>query len=75
MFRRLLCDSPEELLTASWLCADVMAFGAICELEDCDVRVPQDVSVVSWGGTQFARWSDATVTTVSFDYGGVAELG
>ncbi len=67
-------SSGEEPPTAIWFTADVMAFGAIRELRSRGLSVPQDLSVVGWGGTLFSSWVEPRLTTVAFNHEQVGEL-
>ena len=51
---------------------DVMALGVTARLLQSGVRVPEQISVVGWGGTQLAGYTTPAVTTLAVPLG---ELG
>jgi len=62
----------DRLPTAVICFNDVMALGLTGRLLELGVRVPQQVSVVGWGGSQLAGHSTPAITTVAVP---LAELG
>jgi DNA-binding LacI/PurR family transcriptional regulator len=53
-------DRPTGVICSS----DLMAIGALKEARDAGLRVPEDVSVVGFDGTDAAGWTDPPLTTV-----------
>ncbi len=47
---------------------DDMALGAMCALREAGLRIPDDVSVVSFDNAPHARFLDPPLTTVAFDF-------
>jgi len=62
--RQLMARSDRRL--DALICAnDLMAIGAIdCARLECDLRVPQDLSIVGFDGVAPAMWSSYKLTTV-----------
>ena len=52
-------------MTAVLTMSDTMAAGVIRALADLGLRVPQDVSVTGFDGTQMARFFIPSITTIS----------
>jgi LacI family repressor for deo operon, udp, cdd, tsx, nupC, and nupG len=51
--------------TAIFCSGDGMAMGAMAELKKHDLTVPADVSIIGFGGLEFAVYADPPLTTVS----------
>jgi LacI family transcriptional regulator len=64
---RRLIESGERF-TAVVLGNDQMAIGALAALHEHDLRVPDDVSVVGFDNSYFARFLIPPLTTVAFDF-------
>ena len=60
--RRFFAEHPE--VTAVLTMSDSMAVGVIRALRDMGKRVPQDVSVTGFDGTEMARYYIPSITTV-----------
>ncbi|MFV0466317.1 MAG: LacI family DNA-binding transcriptional regulator [Lachnospiraceae bacterium] len=63
---RILARSND--LTAIFAMSDVMAIGAIRALIDHGYRVPEDMSVIGFDGTQLARYYNPKLTSVQQQY-------
>lgn len=50
--------------TALFVSSDAQAHGVLSECQELGLRVPQDVSIVSFDGTQSARFTSPTLTTM-----------
>lgn len=59
---RLLARCPD--LTAIFALSDVMAIGAIRALQDCGLRVPEDISVMGYDGLPLGRFTVPRLTTI-----------
>ena len=70
--RRLLelCDPPDAVFCFN----DLLALGALREVYDHDVRVPDDLAVVGWDDIEEGRYSTPTLTTISPDKSRIAAL-
>ena len=55
--------------TAVMVANDLMAIGALHALRENGLRVPEEVSVVSFDNRPHARYLDPPLTTVAFDFG------
>ena len=53
-------DRPTGVICSS----DVMAIGALREARDAGLRVPEDLSVVGFDGTEAADWVEPPLTTI-----------
>ncbi|MHA6763786.1 LacI family DNA-binding transcriptional regulator [Streptacidiphilus sp. PAMC 29251] len=53
---------------------DVMAMGLTASLLRSGVRVPEQISVVGWGGTQLASYTTPAVTTMAVPLGELGSL-
>lgn len=68
-------DGAKELLasgepfTAVVIGTDNMALGAMHAFREAGLRVPEDVSVVSYDNTEFAGYLEPPLTTVDFSFG------
>ena len=60
--RRLLADDPR--LDAVFVASDLMAYGALRTLREAGRRVPDDVAVIGFDGTEMARYAEPALTTV-----------
>lgn len=86
---RILCDwSVEQTFEAvhAWLSAGGRAEGLIClndriamgacqALRQLGLRIPEDVSVVSFDGSEVARWLRPTVTSVGIPFFEMGQRG
>jgi LacI family transcriptional regulator len=54
--------------TAVMVGSDVMALGAMCALREHGVRIPDDVSVISFDNAELASFTDPPLTTIDFDF-------
>ncbi|TDE91530.1 LacI family transcriptional regulator [Occultella glacieicola] len=63
-------DALDALVCAN----DLLAIGAMHILRGAGLRVPQDVAVIGWDGTEDGNYSNPTLTTVAPDLGALAEL-
>lgn len=54
--------------TAVMVANDNMAVGALHALREADLRVPDDISVVSFDNAAHAQYLSPPLTTVSFDF-------
>ncbi|GAB2580303.1 LacI family DNA-binding transcriptional regulator [Microlunatus antarcticus] len=61
--------------TALFVASDVQAIGVLWACHELGVRVPEDVAVVSMGGTRAAAYSIPTLTTVRQDVVYLATTG
>ncbi len=61
-----------ERPTAIFAANDVMAFGAICAIQDAGLRIPQDIAIVGYDNRDFAKIFRPRLTTVSMP---VYEMG
>jgi LacI family transcriptional regulator len=50
--------------TAIFLANDVMAFGALQAIQECGMRIPQDISVAGYDDIPFAKYVHPALTTV-----------
>jgi DNA-binding LacI/PurR family transcriptional regulator len=69
-----LLEGKEEPPTAVWFGGDIMAVGALKELQRHDLSVPGQVSIIGWGNTQFSSYSEPELTTVSVDFKQIGQL-
>ena len=51
-------------ITAIFAMSDMMAMGALRALKDMDIKVPQDMSVIGYDGTDIANFCIPRITTV-----------
>jgi LacI family transcriptional regulator len=58
--------------TALFVASDIQAIGVLWACHELGVRVPEDVAVVSLGGTRAAAYAIPTLTTVRQDVGYLA---
>ena len=63
---RLLRKYPD--LTAVFAMSDVMAIGAIRALRDMDYRIPEDISVIGFDGTDLAEYYNPKLATIKQQY-------
>jgi DNA-binding LacI/PurR family transcriptional regulator len=63
--RKLLTKPKAKRPTGVICSSDLMAIGAIREAREAGLRVPEDVSVVGFDGTDAAGWTDPPLTTVA----------
>jgi LacI family transcriptional regulator len=54
--------------TAVMVGTDYMAMGALRALKECGLRVPDDVSIVSFDNTELSAYTDPPLTTVDFKF-------
>ncbi len=54
--------------TAVMMGADTIAFGAMRALREHNLRVPEDVSVLSFDNSELAQFTEPPLTTVAFDF-------
>src|SRR5690606_15371653 len=64
---RHLLDQGQPF-TAVIVANDTMAIGALHAIRERGLRVPDDVSLVSYDNAPFARFLDPPLTTVAFDF-------
>jgi LacI family transcriptional regulator len=64
--KRLIEKYPE--LTAVFAMSDVMAIGAIRALRDMGYRVPEDISVIGFDGTELAEYYNPRLATIKQQY-------
>lgn len=57
----------EDLPSALFTCADIMAIGAIQALQSLGLRVPEDVSVIGFDDIALARYTSPALTTIKQD--------
>ncbi|WP_456294634.1 LacI family transcriptional regulator [Vibrio sp. AK197] len=62
--RKLL--KREHEFTAIFACNDHMAFGAFEVLQECGLRIPEQISLVGFDDILFARYLTPALTTVNF---------
>lgn len=55
-------------VTAIFAMSDVMAIGAIRGLYDCNLRVPEDISVIGFDGISLAEFYNPKLTTIKQQY-------
>lgn len=63
---RQLVESGKKF-TAAVCGNDMMAIGAMRAFKECGLRIPEDVSVVGIDGTDLARYSSPSLTTLEVD--------
>lgn len=63
---RLMKKYPQ--VTAVFAMSDIMAIGAIRALRDMDYRVPEDISVVGFDGTDLAEYYNPKLATIKQQY-------
>ena len=63
---RLIGKYPD--LTAVFAMSDVMAIGAIRALRDLDYRIPEDISVIGFDGTDLAEFYNPKLATIRQQY-------
>ncbi len=68
---RLLDQNPD--LTAVFAMSDVMAFGAIREIYDRGMRVPEDISIIGFDGLEIGNYMVPRLTSIRQDAGAIAE--
>lgn len=64
--KRLIGKYPD--LTAVFAMSDVMAIGAIRALRDLDYRIPEDISVIGFDGTDLAEFYNPKLATIRQQY-------
>lgn len=64
--KRLIEKYPD--LTAVFAMSDVMAIGAIRALRDMEYRVPEDISVIGFDGTELAEYYNPKLATIKQQY-------
>jgi len=57
--------SPDNLPTALFASADIMAIAAIKAITDYGLRVPQDISVIGFDDIELASYSSPALTTIA----------
>lgn len=67
-----LLDSPHPP-DAVFCFSDILALGAMWLLHHRGIRIPEDIAVVGFDGTQSARYSTPSLTTIAPDKGWIAE--
>jgi len=70
---KLLISLPG--MTAVFAFSDAMAIGALRALQDHGRRVPEDISLVGYDGTELSRYSIPRLTTVRQDERALAQRG
>ncbi|MBN2324569.1 MAG: LacI family DNA-binding transcriptional regulator, partial [Spirochaetes bacterium] len=53
--------------TAILCAADIMVVGILHAIRECDMRVPEDISVIGFDNSPYSRYMDPPLTTVSID--------
>lgn len=61
-------EESAELPTATIVCSDAMALGALRFLKQSGLRVPQDMSIVGFDDMDFASYSSPELSTVRIPY-------
>jgi len=69
-----LLDSKEAPPTAVWFNGDIMALGALKELRRRQISIPEQMSIIGWGNTQFSAYTDPELTTVAVDHRQIGQL-
>ncbi|ADU28959.1 LacI family DNA-binding transcriptional regulator [Evansella cellulosilytica] len=64
MKKLLLCD---PIPTAVYVSGDMMALGAICEINNAGLKVPDDISIIGFDDIQLARYTTPRLTTIRQD--------
>lgn len=72
MMKQALLDHKEELPTIFFAANDSIALGAMRELQDAKIPVPDQVSLIGFNDSNVARYMYPALTTVKVD---TAELG
>jgi LacI family transcriptional regulator len=54
--------------TAVMMGSDTMAFGAMRALREHHIRIPEDVSILSFDNSELAQFTEPPLTTVAFDF-------
>lgn len=67
MMRTAIREHPNDLPQAFLCCADVVAVGALQALHDAGLRVPEDVSLISFQGTPVVRQTYPQLTSLTVD--------
>jgi len=63
------CASPNRRPTAIFMFNDHMAIGAMHALDALGLRVPQDIAIVGFDGTDLGAFSKPALTTVEHSHG------
>ncbi len=64
-FERLQKEQPE--CTALFILADILAFGALRKAYDLHLKVPEDLSMISFDGIQIGRYGSLRLTAIAQD--------
>jgi DNA-binding LacI/PurR family transcriptional regulator len=70
--RKLLARAKSRRPTGVICSSDLMAIGALQEAHEARLRVPEDVSIVGFDGTEAAGWTHPPLTTVEQPIGDIA---
>lgn len=64
---RKLLDTHQPF-TAVLVGSDTMALGALRALRECGLRIPEDVSMISFDNAELAAFTEPPLTTIDFDF-------
>lgn len=67
MMRTAIREHPDDLPQAFLCCADALAVGALQALHEAGLRVPEDVSLISFQGTPVVRQTFPQLTSLTVD--------
>ena len=62
-----IVESGETMPTAFVTCSDNTAFGVLKALQESDIKVPEEVSIIGFDDVEFARYMYPSLTTVKQD--------
>lgn len=65
--KKMLIECKEEKPTAIFAANNIMAEGAMAAIKDCNLDIPQDISLVSFGNVSVPELISPTLTLVSQD--------
>ncbi|MFZ1382885.1 MAG: LacI family DNA-binding transcriptional regulator [Scrofimicrobium sp.] len=66
--------AKDDKVTAVFCANDEMAFGVVRALQDAGLRVPEDISVAGFDGTEMSEFSNPPLTTIRQDFRYIAEV-
>ena len=66
--------AEDEKVTAVFCGNDEMAFGVVRAIQDAGLRVPEDISVAGFDGTEISEFSNPPLTTIRQDFRYLAEV-
>lgn len=70
----LIKKNKDNLPTAVFCCNDLMAIGFIRAMNELEIRVPEDISVIGFDNTELSKCSTPKLSTVSTDINKIANI-